>query len=356
MSGQSSDRFIPNGTGSRTKTYISNNPYGSLERKALKHRRSAGSRGVSEAPPVPSPQIYNPYSPRANSGFTDTIPSRQQHRVPPPPPDGYRQGEEPPPPIPSARVQSHQTPFRPSSSHQQRMDREHYAQNVHQVSRRWYESSQPFQMLDNPYNTPRKAVETLVGQSISNMHIEPIKIDAASASQLPAPPPRRTSGDPCQNDQSNPSSPQQNAFNFFNTLAQHYTVTNNNHTYSKQESVGDDSSSQRSSYSQEESKPYEMKDFYQYSERLRKAKGISGASPKPSEFPPQPVPRSAGSRTPASGMSMQGSRSGSPSYMAGKFAVVAALVGVFVVIVIHFVIYIASLFFLVSYIVYNLYI
>lgn len=321
------DRQLPNCTGPRSKgskSYMSNNPYGSLERKALKQRRATPNRGANEPPPVPSPQIYNPYTPRAPYGHGDTGHGRQ-HRVPPPlPPADHRQEEAPPIAASRLPTQPQQAPLRPSASHHHRLDRE-YAQNVHTTSRRMYESSQPFQMLDNPYNTQRRnpPVEHLA-HSFSEAHIEPIRIDTHATPHphlsVQPPPVRRSSSDHCPTDNSTPSSPQENAFSFFNTLAQmQSSVTNNNNAYPKQQqqaaegAVAEDPPSQRSSYSQEESKPYEISDFYQYSERLRRARGISGASPKPPDLPPQPFPRASSSRPPsASAIPMHDSRSTSP--------------------------------------------
>ncbi|XP_067936176.1 FERM domain-containing protein 4A-like isoform X2 [Watersipora subatra] len=297
-----------NANNSRSKNYITNNPYGSLERKTLKQRRAA--RVTHEPPPIPNPQIYNPYSTRAIHGYNDVT-----SRVPPTPPEGYRHVEEAPP-VPSARTTVSQAPYRPGGIHQ-RTDRE-YAHNVHLTSRRMYESSpQPFQMLDNPYNTHRSNVDNL-GRSLADTHIDPIRLDRSSvgSTQLPAPPPRRSSGS--HSEQRTPISEQENAFVFFNRLAQYHPVTNNNNAYGKRESAsssedlvaGRGPPSQLPSTGQEESKSYEISDFYQYSERLRKARGIPGPSPKPPAQPPQPGPRSSLSHT-SSTASMQGSRSDS---------------------------------------------
>lgn len=104
------------------------------------------------------------------------------------------------------------------------------------------------------------------------------------------------------------------------------SVSNNNNAYNKQaaaaaasaaavrETRREDPRNNQRSDAHEESKPYEMNDFYQYSEKLRRARGISGASPRPPDFQSQPASsRSSGSRTPSSpAVSIEGSRSGSP--------------------------------------------
>lgn len=307
-----------NGTSSRSKSYLSNNPYGSLERKALKQRRSQNRMG-NEAPPMPHPNMYNPYThgQRADYNYSNTMDTYNRYQT-----MDYRQSpsrnEDQPPPIPAARVpkplpqpsqhQPNQPQYRPRANPQR-----DYAQNVHQASRRMYDNSQPFQMLENPYNTHRRNMEH-ISHSMSDAHIAPIKIDPAPH----LPPHRRPSGDRQYHTDSSSelSSPQENAFNFFNNLNNYVqsSVVNNNNPYKQPPPCvgpGDGEANRHRSHSgfgQEETKPYEMKDFYQYSERLRKARGGVNHGQ-----PPLPAARSSGSRTPSSpGLSLEGSRSGSP--------------------------------------------
>ena len=312
-----------NATSSRSKSYLSNNPYGSLERKALKQRRSA-NRAINDTPTMPNPNsMYNPYTQNQRMDYNNyaTMDSYNRYH----PADSYRQSpntsrtEDQPPPIPAARVpkphhaqQAPQPAYRPRANHQRE-----YAHNVHQASRRMYDSSQPFQMLENPYNTHRRNMDQL-SQNFSDAHIAPIKIDTHP--HMPSAPHRRASGDrqyltDSSSDLNSPQA-QENAFNFFNTLNSyvHSSVVNNNNPYKQAGPVSADLGRHRSSYGQEETKPYEMKDFYQYSERLRKARGMNHPNSRSQDHPPPlPAARSSGSRTPSSpGVSLEGSRSGSP--------------------------------------------
>lgn len=315
------------GTTQRSKAYLASNPYGSLERKALKQRRIV-NRGEHDSSTGSSPHGPNPYIPNASYKInSDTynyrlhrgVSAEHRHSEAAPPIPAARGSQGPPHPLIRSHGNSHH-PHHPQhhypNPHHYHMDRE-YANNVQQASRRMYNTSQPFQMLDNPYNTHSRNMDML-SNSMSTNHITPINIDANATvhSQLPLPPPRRSSVEQQYADSSSQNSPQENAFSFFTTLSQLHSAANNN-LYQKQTASGDGRVQRDRSFSQEETKPYEMKDYYQYSERLRRAKGMGAASSRPPSrppaAPPQPAARSFSSRTTSnSSLSMEGSRSGSP--------------------------------------------
>lgn len=294
----------------RSKSYLPNNPYGSLERKALKQRRAATRKGGDPLPPppVPEPNIYNPYNTPFGSHRLQC--GEPAHTKPPtyrPPPD-YRKTtvgqSEAPLPAPAPRPP-------PAYNRKAAQDRQ-YAANVQQASRRLYDSSstQPFQMLDNPYNTthvqpaPRVTATRRsyrefeqIGSDVSDDYIAPIRIDAHSSE-----------GAFSTDSSSAHSSPKENAFNFFGLgvmgQSQERGLLNQN-PYSRSVLGSEDGNG-----SYEQSKPFEMRDFYQYSERLRRARGMSLGGEAQNAPPPPP---SNGRRTPSSpGRSLEGSRSASP--------------------------------------------
>ena len=288
----------------RSKSYISNNPYGSLERKAHKQRRSANRRNDSTLTSSQHATMSSSYSARENNS-SNSISSGK----PPtyrPPPDYKRQQQQA---DAAGHVTNFQPPvYRPRTT--QHVDKE-YAHHVQRASRRMYDSaqSQPFQMLDNPYYTQRRNAEKVPPHAPAGDQTVPIPIE-------PRPPrlmPRMSSEHIHTDSSSSQGSPKENAFSFFNNLnafvQSEVRVPPTDNPYAN---VGpaEPPRPPRTYAVNEQSKPFEMRDFFQYSERLRRARGLPGANPRPPIAEPQPPPvaRSAGTRTP----SIEGSRSASP--------------------------------------------
>lgn len=332
LQSQSSDKSL-NGTSTMTRTsrtVLSNNPYGSLERRALKQRRSANRKSTEFSANV---NEFNPYNQQLDhqSAHHHHHKQHQQHPARAPayrqPPPEYRPSPSQPDLHSYNRSQQVQHPGYVRPHQGTPAAHKEYAQNVHRASRKMYDNavSQPFQMLDNPYYTQRrKPADQVMSQSMAETYITPMP-----RSSRPQNIQHQPNGDMYSYNEpsSNQSSPKENAFNFFNTLSTFVQTGIDPYNMSTSLDAGSQSSANQSSrypYMNEQSKPFEMKDFIQYNERLRRAQGIAGPSPRPANLdqpPPPPIAaRTSGSRTPSSpGRSLEGSRSASPytGYPAG---------------------------------------